>query len=193
MNEIVRQFFDQLAISYTHEDSPLIDELLDSLMLSKCHRILDLGCGKGIISKKLVDRNHGEVIALDLSSKMIELAKANIQDERVTFINQDFYEYVDKKKFDAIICFDAFPHFMDVDGFVNKANELLKEDGLLAVIHDIGRPTLNEHHKRSAGAVSRLLNEPKEEVKPLLKYFKPIELYENDHEYKMVVIKKESR
>ena len=191
MNESIKQFFDQLAISYTHEDSPLIDELLDSLMLSKCHRILDLGCGKGIISSKLSGRNHGEVIALDLSSKMIELAIANIKDKRVTFVNGDFYEYKDKEKFDAIICFDAYPHFMDVDGFVSKANELLKEDGLLAIIHDIGRPQLNEHHKRSAGAVSRLLKGPSEEVKPFLKYFTPIELYENDHEYKIVVIKKE--
>ena len=191
MNENIKQFFDQLAITYTHEESPLIDELLDSLMLSKCHRILDLGCGKGIISKRLVDRNHGEVVALDLSSKMIELAKANIQDDRVSFINKDFYEYIDDKKFDAIVCFDAYPHFMDVDGFVKKAYELLNKDGLLAVIHDIGRPALNEHHKRSAGAVSRLLKEPSKEVEPFLKLFKPIELYENDHEYKMVMIKKE--
>ena len=69
-------------------------------------------------------------------------------------------------------------------------NSLLKEDGLLAIMHDIGRPQLNEHHKRSAGKVSRLLKEPNEEVKPLLKYFKPIELFESDNLYKIILIKK---
>ena len=101
----------------------------------------------------------------------------------------DFYEYQDEK-FDAIVCFDAYPHFMDVPKFVKKANELLKEDGLLAVIHDIGRITLNKHHKRSAGRVSRLLKAPQEEVTPFLDVFKPIELDESDHHYKMVLIKK---
>lgn len=189
MNENIRNFFDNLAITYTHDDSKLIDELLDSLFLTKSHRILDLGCGKGIISERLVNRNKGEVVALDLSSEMLKYAKEAIKDPHITFVNEDFYEY-HSEKFDAIICFDAYPHFMDVEGFVEKANELLKEDGLLAIIHDIGRISLNEHHKRSAGKVSRLLKEPNEEVKPFLKYFKPIELNESDHHYKMVMIKR---
>ena len=121
---------------------------------------------------------------------MLKYAKEKIKDPKIKFVNADFYEYQDENKFDAIVCFDAYPHFMDVEGFIKKADELLKEDGLLAVIHDIGRITLNEHHKRSAGAVSRLLKAPKEEVTPFLKKFKPIELEESDHYYKMVLIKK---
>ena len=189
MNEIIRDYFDNIAVNYKHDDSRIIDELLDSLFLNKCSRIMDLGCGKGIISEKLALRNHGEVVALDLSHEMLKYAKEKIDDPRVKFVNADFYEYSDEK-FDAIVCFDAFPHFMDVPNFVKKADELLKEDGLLAIIHDIGRITLNEHHKRSAGRVSRVLKEPKEEVKPFLELFKPIELDESDHHYKMVLIKK---
>ena len=190
MNENIKEFFDNIAVNYTHDDSKLIDELLDSLFLTNCSRILDLGCGKGIISEKLEQRNHGEVVALDISSEMLKYAKEKIKDPHVKFVNADFYEYHDDEKFDAIVCFDAFPHFMDVPNFVKKADELLKEDGLLAIIHDIGRITLNEHHKRSAGRVSRVLKEPKEEVKPFLELFKPIELDESDHHYKMVLIKK---
>ena len=189
MNEQIKNFFDNIAVNYVHNDSKLIDELLDSLWLTKCHRILDLGCGKGITSSKLCERNHGEVVALDLSSEMIKYAKEVIKDPRVTFVNGDFYEF-ETAPFDAIVCFDAYPHFMDVGGFVRKANELLKEDGLLAIIHDCGRNDLNEHHKKSAGKVSRLLKEPKEEVKPLLKHFKPIELEESESYYKIVLIKK---
>ena len=189
MNEIIKQFFDSIAFNYKHDDSKLIDDLLNSIKLSGCHRILDLGCGKGISSQKLVELNHGEVVALDLSSKMIELAKEKINDPRVTFINGDFYEFK-SSPFDAIICFDAFPHFLDVPNFVKKAHGLLKKDGLLAIIHDIGRPSLNKHHEAHALKVSRLLDTPEKEKESFLKYFTPIELYESEECYKMIYIKK---
>ena len=188
-NEKVKKFFDEVAVNYVHEDSKLIDDLLDSLLVTKCHRILDLGCGKGIISEKLAKRNNGEVVALDLSSEMLRYAKEKINDERVKFVNDDFYQYEDMP-FDAIICFDAFPHFLDVPGFVEKANQLVKSDGLLAIIHDCGRNELNTHHKQQALGVSRPLQTPEDEVKPFLKYFKPIELSEDDTFYKLLVVKK---
>ena len=188
-NNNIKEFFNRVAVNYTHEDSRFIDDLLDSLMVTRCHRILDLGCGKGIISEKLATRNNGEVVALDLSSEMLKYAKEKINDDRVKFVNADFYEY-DDEPFDAIVCFDAFPHFMDVEGYVNKANQLLKEDGLLAIIHDIGREELNTHHKQHALGVSRPLSSPEEEMKPFLKYFKPIELSETDTYYKLIMVKR---
>lgn len=191
MNENIKTFFDSIAVNYTHNESPLIDDLLDSLFIEKSQRLLDLGCGKGIISSKLAKKSGGEVIGLDISSEMIKYAKESTTNSKVKFINGDFYEFSDSP-FDAIICFDAFPHFIDVDGFAKKANELLNKDGLLAILHDIGRPTLNTHHKQHALKVSRVLKEPSEEVKPLLKYFKPIELSESDNYYKIILIKKDS-
>ena len=188
-NEVVKNFFNQVAEHYEHSDSLFIDQLLDSLHLKGYKRILDLGCGKGVISSKLATISGGEVTALDISSKMIEFAKKEHRDARVNFVQGDFYEYEDKP-FDAIISFDCYPHFLDVDGFVKKANELLNKGGLLAIFHDIGRPALNEHHQRHAVVVSRLLKEPTEEVKPFLKYFKPIELFETDNCYKIILEKK---
>ena len=188
-NNNIKEFFNRVAVNYVHEDSRFIDDLLDSLMVTRCHRILDLGCGKGIISEKLATRNNGEVVALDLSSEMLKYAKEKINDDRVKFVNADFYEY-DDEPFDAIVCFDAFPHFMDVEGYVNKANQLLKEDGLLAIIHDIGRGELNTHHKQHALGVSRPLSSPEEEMKQFLKYFKPIELSETDTYYKLIMVKR---
>ena len=192
MNENVKLFFDEMAVNYVHDDSKLIEELLDSLRVTKCNRILDLGCGKGIISSKLAKRNHGEVVAIDLSSKMIELAKEKIKDPAVTFINADFYQFTDSDKFDAIVCFDAFPHFLYVEGYVNKAYELLKDDGLLAIIHDCGRNELNSHHRAHALKVSRMLDTPQKEFENFKEKFTPLELFENEKEYKMVMIKKES-
>ena len=189
MNENIRDFFNNVAVDYVHDDSKLIEDLLDSLFLTSCHRILDLGCGKGIISEKLALRNHGEVVALDLSEEMLKYAKEKINNEHVKFVNADFYQYVDEP-FDAIVCFDAYPHFLYTEGFIKKADELLKPDGLLAIIHDCGRGELNTHHKQHALGVSRQLKSPEEEAKPFLTLFKPIELGEGESFYKLLLIKK---
>ena len=189
-NSKVKDFFNNVAITYTHNDSIEIDELLDSLKLERFPRIMDLGCGKGIISDKLLKRNKGEVIAIDLSDKMIEFAKEANKDSKVKFINADFYEFSDNKPFDMIICFDAFPHFLDVDGFVEKAASLTRKDGQLIIAHDIGRGQLNEHHHAHAMGVSRPLNDPIIESKRFEKYFNVIIANEGDNYYHIFMKRK---
>ena len=53
MNNIVKDFFDKVASNYTHDDCEFINKELASLSLDKYHHILDLGCGKGVISAEL--------------------------------------------------------------------------------------------------------------------------------------------
>ena len=189
-NQKVRDFFNSVAITYKHDDSIAIDELLDSLKLEKFPRILDLGCGKGIISDKLLKRNNGEVIAIDLSDKMIELAKEANPQSKVKFINADFYEYTDEKPYDMIICFDAFPHFLDIESYVEKAASLIKKDGQLIIAHDIGRAQLNEHHHAHAMGVSRPLKDPIIEAKSFEKYFDVIIANEGDNYYHIFLKRK---
>ena len=189
MNENIKEFFNGVAKTYTHDDNPTIDKLLDSLMLETNSRILDLGCGKGILTKHLLNRGCKNIVALDISEEMMKYFKEDIKSEFVTFINGDFYEF-DSEPFDFIICFDAYPHFMDADGFKNRVNLLLKNGGYLAIIHDIGRPTLNEHHKRTAGKVSRKLQEPKEEAKIFQDTCDIVAAEEADDYYKLIVKKR---
>lgn len=189
-NEKIRNFFNQVAQNYVHDDSIAIEELLDSLHLEKYPRILDLGCGKGIISDKLLQRNKGEVVAIDISDKMIEYAKKVHSQSKVKFINADFYEFETDKPFDMIICFDAFPHFLDVEDYAKKAASLLKENGELIIAHDIGRGDLNEHHHAHAMGVSRMLKDPIEEAKTLEKYFDVILANEGTNYYHIFLKRK---
>ena len=189
-NENIRDFFNKVATNYVHDDSIAIEELLDSLNLSKFPRILDLGCGKGIISDRLLQRNSGEVIAIDLSDKMIEFAKQENRQSKVKFINADFYDFTSEKPFDMIICFDAFPHFLDVDSYVKKAASLLKTGGELIIAHDIGREELNSHHHAHAMGVSRMLKEPIDEAKPFEKLFDVVLANEGTNYYHIFLKKR---
>ena len=190
MNENIRDFFNRVAQNYVHDDSIAIEELLDSLNLEKYPRILDVGCGKGIISDKLLQRNKGEVVAIDISDKMIEFAKMQHPQSKVKFINADFYEFEVKEPFDMIICFDAFPHFLDVENYAKKAASLLKKNGELIIAHDIGREELNSHHHAHAMGVSRMLKDPIEEAKGLEKYFDVVLANEGTNYYHIFLKRK---
>ena len=185
----VKEYFDQIAPQYVHEDNERIDELLKSLNLKKNSRILDLGAGRGIISNKLQVLYDSDVVALDLSEKMIEYAKLNTNNPRVNFINDDYYEF-EAEPFDAIVCFDAYPHFLDVGQFVSKSGLLIRKNGILAIIHDCPREELNTHHKQHAMGVSRQLKPLEEEVKPFLELFEIVSLLENDKIIKMILRRK---
>lgn len=188
MNKI-KEYFDRIAPQYVHEDNENIDVLLRSLDLDKNTRILDLGAGRGIISNKLQVLFDADVTALDLSTKMIEYAKENTNNPRVKFINEDFYEF-EAEPFDAIICFDAYPHFLDVGQFVQKSGLLTRKNGILAIIHDCPREELNARHKQHAMGVSRQLKSLEEEVKPFLELFEIVSLLENDKIIKIVLRRK---
>ncbi len=188
MSQSVKNFFNTVASNYDHDDNPRIDELLSTLNIRKGMRILDLATGKGIISERLYQLSQNDVIALDISEKMIEGAKEKIQNPHIHFIVDDYYQFNDEP-FDLIICFDAYPHFLNIEEFVNKSFSLLKDNGVLAIMHDCGRCELNNHHAAHAMGVSRQLKEPSEEIKPFLTKFEVIDLGESDNFYKLILKK----
>ncbi|TMQ57130.1 MAG: methyltransferase domain-containing protein [Candidatus Eisenbacteria bacterium] len=57
----------------------LVMEFVDGLGLPRGARVLDIGCGAGLTSRRLLE--HGlHVVAMDISPKMIELARSNCAD-----------------------------------------------------------------------------------------------------------------
>lgn len=185
MNEKTKLYFDQIAETYIHTETKLIDNLLDSLNLNGLNKVMDLACGKGIISEKLQKITNNNVIALDISTNMIDVAESKINNDKITFINEDFYNFIDGN-YDAIICFDAYPHFLDVDNFVNKSFELLKDQGRLIILHDCGIKELNSHHEAFAKHVSRFIKSYKDELKYFENKFKVLEFEETENYIKII-------
>ena len=62
---------------------PRYDEMLDAIALCippGCQRILDLGCGSGELSLKILKRHpSAEVVAVDYSPRMLEFAKRKLE------------------------------------------------------------------------------------------------------------------
>lgn len=95
---------------------PQYDEMLEAIvrcLASTSRRILELGCGTGELSIKILNRcPDAQIIALDYSPRMIEAARKKMQlagyQQRWNGIEADFGEWVNNpEKFDLGTEFDA--------------------------------------------------------------------------------------
>ena len=170
----VKEFFENIADSWNNDGNNFeaIEELFKLIIIKNGDKVLDLGCGKGVVSPYIYKYSNTKVIGLDLSDKMIEGAKIINKDTlKYEYHVGDFIDYKFNQKFDKIIIFNAFPHFLDKDALAKKSYELLNDFGYLIIMHDLGKERLNNHHNEHAKMISCGLNNPEEEYKYFNKYF----------------------
>lgn len=92
--------------------------------------ILDLGCGFGEHCKGFVESGAKKVIGIDISEKMLEIAKQENADSKITYINmpmENIFELTEK--FDIVISSLAFHYVEDFAGVVKNVYKLLNENG----------------------------------------------------------------
>jgi len=80
-------------------------------MIENNPSILDLGCGDGSLSKRLIEEKGCKVIGLDLSEEAVKLARKNGIDARVGDLEKrlDF----ESNSFDYVILCDVLEHLFD--------------------------------------------------------------------------------
>jgi 2-polyprenyl-3-methyl-5-hydroxy-6-metoxy-1,4-benzoquinol methylase len=102
-------------------------ELLCSLHL-KQPAILEIGCGTGWLTEKLLE--FGDTTAIDLSEHAIDLAKQ--RGLRARFIVGDFYEHdFPSRHFDVVITVDTITVIPDQPLFIRKVASLMKPGAFL--------------------------------------------------------------
>jgi 2-polyprenyl-3-methyl-5-hydroxy-6-metoxy-1,4-benzoquinol methylase/thiamine transporter ThiT len=168
-------FFDSLAPHW--EEKRSLDEAKIKTLLAKCQfqkgeRVLDVACGDGVLDEALLQ--EGVIVeGIDLSFEMIKKAKELHQKDHLSYFCGDFYTFQPEEKYDVLIVFDSYPHFLDVDRFEKKAAQLLKKGGRLYILHDASKETINAFHSsEKTRHVSRGLLTPKKEAFPYWKSFK---------------------
>ncbi len=108
----IEAFFDRAASSWDEEmikDDLIIETILDNAKVEKDNTVLDVACGTGVMIPYYLDRG-AHPTGIDLSKKMIEIASNKFKD--VEFIWGDVEE-LNNRKFDRIIVYNAFPHFIN--------------------------------------------------------------------------------
>lgn len=193
-NNPCEEFFDSLAPHWDeHEkfDAGFAANSLHRAGIKQGDRVLDLACGSGVLTGLLSSITKEEVLGMDISSKMIEIARKKYEGhESFRFVRADFYRYKPEDKFDAIVVYNAYPHFVDAVAFSKKASECLKEGGRLLIFHSLSRQALAHHHEGLSSSISRDLLPPLEEVKTFASEFDCLIAEESDSHYLLCMRKK---
>jgi trans-aconitate 2-methyltransferase len=107
-------------------------EVLDGLRLSGSETVLDAGCGTGRLTQKLLERlPQGRVIALDASEAMLQKAKAELDDPRVTFVRADLGALELEQVADVVFSTATFHWVRDHDALFAGLHRALKPHGRL--------------------------------------------------------------
>ena len=104
--------------------------------------VLDLGCGPGNVSSFLLNSNPSlKITGIDLSEKMIELAKQNVS--KAYFIIDDIRNIQNRftQKFNHIIASFCLPFLYDDEAkkFINDCSLLLKTGGYMYLSTMMGK------------------------------------------------------
>ncbi|MFL5742640.1 MAG: class I SAM-dependent methyltransferase [Flavisolibacter sp.] len=101
--------------------------------LSPHARILDVGCGNGVISRHLGKLGFN-VLGIDVSEKTIETARSLTQLPNVQFLKKSAEELVaDGEKYEAVICSEVLEHLNDPGSLLSVLYQTLADKGKLIV------------------------------------------------------------
>lgn len=192
-NERIKEVFNSWAETWDEKSIPREDKINRILEVGEMKEgldILDVACGTGVMEQFLLKYNPKSIVAVDIAENMIKKAKEKYNDERIEFICDDVHN-IKNRKFDYVIIYNAFPHFLDPDKFIAHVHSLLKENGKFLICHDMGRKKLNNHHnERKVSDISLGLRATEEVAWMLVNSFHVEKMVDENEIYIIYSIKK---
>lgn len=185
-------FFDKCAPWWDtdmvrHED--LITAILDNGGIKEGIHVLDVACGTGVLFPDYLSRNVASVTGIDISPEMAKIAAEKFPEVKVICGDVETAEF--SRKFDAIMVYNAFPHFPNPAHLIKVLAGLVKTGGKLSVAHGMSRAQLTSHHAGRASLVSIDLLHEKELAALMEPYFDVDVIISNDRMYQVAGVRRE--
>ncbi len=133
-----------------HEINPLRLGWINSIAPLKNKKVIDVGCGGGILSEGMAD--HGaEVTGIDLSEKSLNVARLHLLESglSIDYKLQSAESLADERpgQFDIVTCLEMLEHVPDPASVVDACARLVKPGG------DVFFSTINRNPKAYLFAV----------------------------------------
>jgi 2-polyprenyl-6-hydroxyphenyl methylase/3-demethylubiquinone-9 3-methyltransferase len=116
-----------------HQINPLRLAWIDDLVPLKGKRVLDIGCGGGILADSMA-RKGAEVLGIDLATKALRVAQLHAleaQTQGVTYREVSAEKLADEQaaSFDVVTCMEMLEHVPDPASVVRACATLVKPGG----------------------------------------------------------------
>ena len=154
------EFFDRCAPWWDDDmirNEAIIATILDNGGITAGIDVLDVACGTGVLFPDYLERNVHSVTGIDISPEMAKIAAAKFPQVKVLCGDVETAEF--DKAFDAIMVYNAFPHFPDPARLIEVLARHVKPGGRLTVAHGMSRAALIRHHERASKVSIDLLEE----------------------------------
>jgi len=159
VDETERDKFDSLARDWwdphgrlrtLHHINPVRLRYIEQQVALKNKRVLDLGCGGGLLAEAMA-KKHAVVTGLDINHSAIAAAENHKQLEKleIDYVVGSAEQYAEhnEKRFDVITCMELLEHVPDVDSLLNACSQMLKPGG------DIFLATINRSFQSYMAAI----------------------------------------
>lgn len=129
--------FDEIIVKLIPYYNQIVDAMVDAIPFPNDRdiKVIDLGCGTGTISKKVLEKYpKAKITCVDIAEKMLEIAKYKLGDsENFRYISGDFNSFEFDDTYDVIVSSLALHHLAtdeDKNKFYGKIYETLNEGGV---------------------------------------------------------------
>ncbi len=135
---LVEKHYNKLAgiydIRWKKYNNKTAEEIIKNIDIKNSLKILDAGCGTGVLIHKLLEKNSKvNITGIDISEEMLKIAKYKFN-KNVKLINSDVEDLKLKNKFDLII-FNSNTHYLnDLNKVIKDFKKLLNENGKLILV-----------------------------------------------------------
>lgn len=105
----------------------IAERLFSQIDLSNVKKLLEIGCGIGVVALYLADKYKWNVTGIDLDPEQIERAKNdNIENEYLKFFEVDATKLpFENREFDMVLSFDVLHHIPNWDKALNEISRVL--------------------------------------------------------------------
>ncbi len=183
-----REYFDAFAEEwdkmFTAEDLEILSFLIESFDINAHDKIVDLGCGTGVLFDLLRRQvgPEGLVVGVDLSAEMVKKARKNFPFKNIMTIDADAEMLPLKSElFDVAISFAAFAHFENQEQVMEEASRILKKGSKFYIIHLLSSKELDTYHLKAGGPVAEDHIPPLERMKEIFSAGNFVDVSITDH------------
>ena len=116
-----------------HDMNPLRLSWIESMVELKGKKVLDIGCGGGILAESLAKKG-ADLTAIDLAENALAIARNHAQQSQLNIdyrcIAAETLAKEQPEAYDVITCMELLEHVPEPDDMIQACSRLLKPDGM---------------------------------------------------------------